>query len=88
MLLQSHTGEIDLLPAVPKAWPIGSVKGLRARGGFEVDIVWDKGVLVTATIRSTTGKDPMVRYGAEVIQLTLGAGQSCTLGPDLFAPLR
>ncbi|HIJ64323.1 MAG TPA: glycoside hydrolase family 95 protein [Candidatus Hydrogenedentes bacterium] len=52
MLLQSHTGDIHLLPALPSAWPTGRVEGLRARGGYRVDIVWQEGRLARAALRA------------------------------------
>ena len=76
MLVQSRVGEIEILPALPKAWPTGSVKGLCARGGFEVDVTWRDGKLTEATIRSNSGHDVKLRYGNVVKEVKLTPGNS------------
>jgi alpha-L-fucosidase 2 len=83
MLLQSHTGEIHILPALPEVWPKGSVKGLCARGGFIVDIAWEQGRLSKATITSTWGVDCKIRYEQNVVTLRLKPGKSVRLDHSL-----
>ena len=81
MLLQSQAGEIHLLPSLPSAWPTGSVSGLRARGGFVVDMQWKDNRLVCATIRN--GKGCKIRYGEQAIDLDLKPGQTVRLNGSL-----
>jgi len=83
MLVQSHTGEIVLLPALPSDWPTGSVVGLRARGGFELSVAWKGGRLDRTRITSTGGTSAKVRYGTRVIDLKLTPGQSVLLNESL-----
>ncbi len=70
MLLQSHLGEIHLLPALPSAWASGSVRGLRARGGFQVDITWKDGKVTAYRVASVQPKQVMVRANGEVKTIT------------------
>jgi alpha-L-fucosidase 2 len=81
LLLQSHEGTIDLLPALPTAWPAGSVRGLRARGGLEVDLRWTGGRLVDCTIRPDVNGSYNVRppQGQTIATILNGAKYiSCT----------
>jgi alpha-L-fucosidase 2 len=75
MLLQSHRGEIHLLPALPAAWKTGTARGLRARGGFSVDQAWKDGKLVEAIVRADRDGTVRVRYGQSTRELTVKAGQ-------------
>lgn len=81
MLVQSTADEIHLLPALPEAWPDGSVTGVRARGGVEVDLSWRDGKLAEASLTTKTARQVLVRFGT--------CGQTYTLSPTptVIAPL-
>jgi alpha-L-fucosidase 2 len=85
MLLQSQAGELHLLPALPSAWPQGSVRGLCARGAIEVSLSWSEGRLVHANLKSSVEQTCPVRYGAKLIHVTLPHYRSITLRPKDFS---
>ncbi len=76
MLLQSQNGELHLLPALPSAWKAGRVTGLRARGGYTVDLAWADGKLTEARIVSALGRETTVRYGRETRSLAIAKGET------------
>jgi alpha-L-fucosidase 2 len=84
MLLQSVNGEIELLPALPRAWATGSVRGLRARGGFEVDIAWRDGELQSAQLRAAPGGTAKVRYRNSVRTIKVARGRPVDLEMGTF----
>ena len=81
MLVQSHTGQLELLPALPKAWPAGSVSGLKARGGLTVDIEWNDGKLTQATITSSVDNRLKVVFNDKTETVSLTAGTPKTIKP-------
>ena len=90
MLVQSHLGIIELLPALPKAWSTGSVRGMRVRGGYEVDMEWKDGRLTRAIVRGVAnGPDQcVVRYGKGTQAFALAKGEARVLSAADFAPPR
>ena len=76
MLLQSHAGFIQFLPALPDSWKQGEVSGLRARGGFEVSLKWNEGALQSATIKSLAGEPCNLNYRGNSIHFVTQKGRN------------
>lgn len=83
MLLQCHDGELNLLPTLPGAWPDGAIRGIRARGGFEVDLAWKQGEMISCSIRSWQGRPLRVRYGEVVADHEIAQGERIHLNRAL-----
>lgn len=79
MLLQSHAGQVELLPALPKSWSDGSVRGMRARGGYLVSFEWTDGKLADGTIVATRAGTLKLRYGEKEVVVELKAGAVSSL---------
>jgi alpha-L-fucosidase 2 len=81
MLAQSHAGQVHLLPALPKAWPEGEVKGMRLRGGFELDMKWADGKLLEAEVRNIASPDGTfrVQYKGATKEFKIDQGQPLAL---------
>lgn len=82
MLLQDHEGVLRLLPALPSAWPDGKVTGLRARGGFEVDLEWRGGALKEARVTATRAGETVLAWGETRKPVALAAGETVAWQPE------
>ncbi len=88
MLVQSRGDLIHLLPALPSAWPTGSVRGLRTRGACRIDLAWHAGELVSATLTGRLAGKRLVRLGGRSATVTLEPGRPIRLdGPRLVPTL-
>jgi alpha-L-fucosidase 2 len=83
MLLQSHTGEVHLFPALPSAWAAGEVKGLRARGGYTVDLSWKDAKLSEAVFHASQDGSCKVRLGERTLEFPVKAGKRYRLDAAL-----
>ena len=83
MLMQSHLGAIDILPALPSDLSAGKIHGLRARGGFELDFSWDKGMLSSLKVKSTAGGKLVLNYKDVQVSFSTKKGEVLTLNNKL-----
>ncbi|WP_167459481.1 glycoside hydrolase family 95 protein [Pedobacter jejuensis] len=83
MIMQSHQGYIEILPALPVELPFGDIKGFCARGGFIVDLIWDKGKLIALNIKSTVGGACRIKYKDKLTSINTKAGETYSFNGDL-----
>jgi alpha-L-fucosidase 2 len=79
MLIQSHAGVLQLLPALPKDWPAGKVTGLKARGNLTADMEWSNGTLKTAVIHSANEGNIKIKYKDQLRSVSFKKGETRTL---------
>jgi alpha-L-fucosidase 2 len=85
MVLQSQFGELDLLPSLPSTWESGSLTGIRARGGFTVDIYWKDGKLTKANITADNTGQCKLRYNGKTKEITLKKGKTVEITQSGFS---
>ncbi|RBQ04034.1 glycoside hydrolase family 95 protein [Pedobacter miscanthi] len=83
MIVQSHQGYLDILPALPSEIPNGEIKGLQARGGFELDLTWANGLLTSLAVKSKTGGNCKIHYKNNSVSIETKAGETYKLNGDL-----
>ena len=83
MLAFSRSDRLDLLPALPAAWPEGSIRGLPVRCGCLVDLAWSQGRLVSATLRAQRDMSLTIRYDDQAVPIRLGKGETIRLDAQL-----